>query len=353
MKKIYSLIATLFVATVASAQVMNVHLKDGSTVNYAADEVDYVDFTASDADAESWTLMSNNISFSEYYGNLPSFTCSLYKNADGTKYKFADFAKGVDLEFTIGADSVMSRSTYLGHYLYPEGGSVADGYENYWYFGDDTWNGSYPITWEGWDYYLDYACIYLNYSWSVFDPEGKWGYLCICATPYAVSDDSEGSQTWYYIEFYDASSDSETEEGGDSTEESGSDTDFTLTLADVAGSYTEATTGNWNGDCDYTVDVTIEIADEATNTVTVKGFSGASEDLTGVVDLDAKTITFAAKQPFATYYLFSAASGLEDAFVGKIASDGTISLKDWGAWYSYEGTYGNYAINMVSTLTKK
>jgi hypothetical protein len=343
----------MFIATVASAQTMNVHLKSGETVAYASSDVEYVDFT--EEASESWSLLSNKISFSEYYGNLPEFTCSLYKNEDGTKYKFANFAKGVDLVFTIGADSVMNRTTYLGHYLYPEDGSVAEGYDNYWYFGDDTWNSSYPITWEGWDHYLDYASLYLNYSWTVFDPAGLWGYLCICATPYAVSDDSAGSQTWYYVEFYDASSEGDAEEGGDS-EENGDDNssiDFTLALADVAGSYTEATTGYWNTDCDYTVDVTIEIADEATNTVTVKGFSGAAEDLTGVVDLDAKTITFAANQPFSTYYAFSAASGLNDPVVAKIASDGTITLNGWGAWYDWSGTYYNYATGMKSTLTKK
>jgi hypothetical protein len=348
MKKIYSLIATMFVAAVASAQTMYVHLKDGSTVSYAAENVDYVDF-------DDWTLVSSNIKMAEYYGSIPAYTVSLYKSADGSKYKFANFAKGVDLEFTLGTESVKSQSGYdLGYYIYPTGGSSDASYPNYWYFSDDTWIGSLPLQLGNWENKLDYAGIYLNTTYSVFNPENNYGWLCL----YGYLVDSEGNyannSSWYYVEFYeDTTTGGDTEEGGDSSEEGGTDTNFTLTLADVAGSYTEATTGYWNADCNYTVDVTIEVADEATNTVTIKGFSGSTENLTGVVDLDAKTITIAANQAFSTYYVFSAADNMDNPVVATIASDGTISLKSWGAWYNYGGTYYNYAYNMVSTLTKK
>ncbi len=351
MKKFYSLIATMFVATVASAQTMNVHLKNGETVAYLSSEVDYVDF-------DNWEKVSDNIKMAEYYGNIPTFTVSLYKYADGSKYKFANFAEGVDLEFTL-SETVASANGYdLGYYIYPTGGSSDASYPNYWYFSDDTWNGSLPLKFNGWDSYLDYAGIYLNTTYSVFNPANNSGWLCLYGYPVDSDGNYASTNSWYYIQFYeDTTTGGDTEEGGDNSgEENGDDnssTDFTLALADVAGSYTEATTGNWNGDQDYTVDVAIEIADEATNTVTVKGFSGSAEDLTGVVDLDAKTITFAAKQPFASYYVFSAASGLNDSVVAKIASDGTITLNGWGAWYNYNGTYGNYATGMKSTLTKK
>lgn len=352
MKKLYSLIATLFVATVASAQVMNVHLKSGETVSYASEDVDYVDFSD-----QEWIKVSDNIKIAEYYGTIPAYTVSLYKSKDGSTYKFANFAEGVDLEFTLGETSVTSQSGYdLGYYIYPTGGSSDASYPNYWYFSDDTWNGSLPLKFNGWDSYLDYAGVYLNTTYSVFNPANNYGWICLYGYPVDSEGNYASNSNWYYIEFYeDTTTGGDTEEG-DGSEENGDDnssTDFTLALADVAGSYTESTTGYWNYDCDYTVDVTIEVADEASNTVTLNGFSGATYALTGVVDLDAKTITFKAGQQFNEYYTFSAADSESSPVVANIASDGSISIKGWGAWYPYNGTNSNYAYNMVSTLTKK
>jgi hypothetical protein len=327
---------------------MNVHLKSGETVSYASEDVDYVDFSD-----QEWIKVSDNIKMTEYYGSIPAFTVSLYKSKDGSTYKFANFAEDIDVEFTLGETEQFSNGYSLGYYIYPTNGSYAD---YYWCFSDSTWNASLPLKFEGWDSYLDYAAICTNTTYSVFNPEYNDGWILLCG--YLV--DSEGNYSeksnWYYIQFSEVKTTGGDTEEGDGSEENGDDnssTDFTLALADVAGSYTEATTGNWNGEQNYTVDVTIEVADEATNTVTIKGFSGSAEDLTGVVDLDAKTITIAANQPFSTYYLFSAETSMDEPVVATIASDGTISVKNWGAWYSYAGTYYTYAYNMVSKLTKK
>jgi hypothetical protein len=89
MKKLFLLFAACSLSLAATAQTMNVHLKDGSTVQYASSAVDYVDFTAAASETpaeEVWSVVSDSVSFVEYYGSAPGFNCSLYKNADGTKY---------------------------------------------------------------------------------------------------------------------------------------------------------------------------------------------------------------------------------------------------------------------------
>jgi hypothetical protein len=331
MKKLFLLFAACSLSLAATAQTMNVHLKDGSTVQYASSAVDYVDFTAaSETPAEEvWSLVSDSVSVVEYYGSAPGFTCSLYKNADGTKYEFRNFATDVNLDFTLSADTI---SDYLGYYLYPTGGAY---YGNYWYFSDSLWNESYPLAWKSWPaHYLDYPAICVNTTYTSINVNEGHGWICLYAYP--VSGTTVGDPAWYYYYFsWDVPQTP------------------ALTLADVAGSYSEHTTGYWNQNCDYTVDVTIEIADEATNTVTLKGFSGSAEDLTGVVDLDAKTITFAPNQAFASYYLFSTEADQNTAVVATIADDGTITIKDWGAWYPWNDVYYTYSYGMVSTLTKK
>jgi hypothetical protein len=331
MKKLFLLFAACSLSLAATAQTMNVHLKDGSTVQYASSAVDYVDFTAASATPaeEVWSLVSDSVSVVEYYGSAPGFTCSLYKNADGTKFEFRNFATDVNLDFTLSADTI---SDYLGYYLYPTGGAY---YGTYWYFSDSLWNESYPLAWKSWPaHYLDYPAICVNTTYTSINVNEGHGWICLYAYP--VAGTTVGDPAWYYYYF-----------SWDVPQAPA------LTLADLVGTYTEATTGYWNSDCDYTDEVTIEIADEATNTITLKGFSTSAEDLTGVVDLEAKTITFAANQPFYTWYTFSAESAIDTPVVATIADDGTITIKDWSAWYNYGGTDYAYAFGMVSTLTKK
>jgi hypothetical protein len=342
MKKILLLAAACVSSLAATAQTMNVHLKDGSTVQYASDKVDYVDFTAATAEApteEVWTLVTDSVKFSDYYyHNIPDFTCSLYKTKDGSKYAFRNFATNVDLEFTVGTDSVFTGTTYLGGYLYPTGGAYYDA--NTWYFTDSMWNESYPLAWNTWPaHYLDYVCVFANTTYTTFNASDRYGYLCLYAYPYLNSGVSSGDAMYLYLQFY--------------WDEANEVAAPALTLADIAGTYSEHTTGYWSGAVDYEDEVTIEIADEATNTITVKGFSTSKEDLTGVVDLAAKTITFAANQPFYTWYTFSAETSIDTPVVGTIADDGTITISGWAPWYNYNGTDYPYASNMVSTLTKK
>jgi hypothetical protein len=134
---------------------------------------------------------------------------------------------------------------------------------------------------------------------------------------------------------------------------SASSNSSSLTLASLVGSYSEHTTGYWNATCDYTCDVTLAIEDEATQSVSLNGFSGSATPLVGTVDLEARTITFEPNQDFASYYLFSAEADQYTSVIATIADDGTITLKDWGAWYPWQGVYYTYAYGMVSVLTKQ
>ena len=55
MKRNSLLIAILFIATVAGAQTVNLHMKNGMVVNYNSSEVDYIDFAESSSDPASYT----------------------------------------------------------------------------------------------------------------------------------------------------------------------------------------------------------------------------------------------------------------------------------------------------------
>jgi hypothetical protein len=205
MKKILLLAAACVSSLAATAQTMNVHLKDGSTVQYASDKVDYVDFTAASA-AESapeevWTLVTDSVKFSDYYyHNIPNFTCSLYKTTDGSKYAFRNFATDVDLEFTVGTDSVFSGTTYLGGYLYPSGGAYYDA--NIWYFTESMWNESYPLVWKTWPgHYFDYSCVYTNTTYTTFNAADRYGYLCMYGYPY-LTNGTVGDSVYLYLQFY-------------------------------------------------------------------------------------------------------------------------------------------------------
>lgn len=55
MKRNSLLIAILFIATVAGAQTVNLHMKNGEVVKYNSTEVDYIDFAESSSDPVSYT----------------------------------------------------------------------------------------------------------------------------------------------------------------------------------------------------------------------------------------------------------------------------------------------------------
>jgi hypothetical protein len=334
MKKLFFLFAACTLSLAATAQTMNIHLKDGSTVQYTSSAVDYVDFTAAASNSANdvWSLVSDSVTFTESYGSMPGFMCSLYKNSDGSKYAFRNFAIDNDIEFTISSDSVKSSDGYfLGNYIYPTGGVYSG---NYWYFTDSLWNAGYPLTWKTWPAHsLDGFGICVNTTYTTIDLEARTGWLCVYATPYTGA--TKGTAGWYYLYF--------------SWPESVSSSASELTLADIAGTYTEHSTGYWQGNVDYSYDVTIEVVDEATNTIVLKGFSSSEQDLTGVVDLSAKTITFTANQTFYTWYTFSAETSIDTPVVATIADNGTISINGWSPWY---GGYA-YSSGMTSTLTKK
>lgn len=81
----------------------------------------------------------------------------------------------------------------------------------------------------------------------------------------------------------------------------------------------------------------------------LRGFFYISESLVGTVDLDARTITFAPGQAFATYYTFAAETGVDVPVVATFDDDCTIRFEGWGAWY--DGY--TYVENAVSTLVKQ
>jgi hypothetical protein len=198
MKKIFSVLAACLLTIAASAQTMNVHLKDGSTVSYTSTDVDYVDFTAADPTAlgAEWKLIASDVQFTEYYNSLPGFTADLYCNADSTEYCFRNFATGYNLYFTV--TSVEGTYSYLGNYIYPVGGST---YGDYSYFGPDTWNSSFPLYWQNWEgHYADGSAVYTNTTYTTINFDDKYGWLCLYIQSYTDAGEYE-KEIWAYLQF--------------------------------------------------------------------------------------------------------------------------------------------------------
>ena len=59
MKRKSSILAMLFVATIAGAQTINLHMKNGEVIKYNSSEVDYIDFTES-SEPEAYTACPDN-----------------------------------------------------------------------------------------------------------------------------------------------------------------------------------------------------------------------------------------------------------------------------------------------------
>ncbi len=127
-----------------------------------------------------------------------------------------------------------------------------------------------------------------------------------------------------------------------------------LTIDDLCGTYAAKSEGedgfssDWSPQSiDRTDEVTISKNDDGT--LNIYNFYGWEENFTASVDLSAKTITIEPSD-WATYYTFASISSEETSVVGTISDDGTITFKDFTAWYSnsqyiYEGT--------TCTMTKK
>ncbi len=104
-----------------------------------------------------------------------------------------------------------------------------------------------------------------------------------------------------------------------------------ITVDDIVGSYNEASSGTdyyiWDwGSADYSFsyadnEVTVEKVDDTT--VAVKGFYRVDETLTATLDAEARTLTFAAGQTFASWYTFAAESAVDAPVVGRIGADGS------------------------------
>ena len=52
MKHIVVLVASLFIATMACAQTVNLHMKNGEVIKYNTSEIDYIDFTDSSGESD-------------------------------------------------------------------------------------------------------------------------------------------------------------------------------------------------------------------------------------------------------------------------------------------------------------
>lgn len=129
-----------------------------------------------------------------------------------------------------------------------------------------------------------------------------------------------------------------------------------ISVDDIVGTYTEASSGydyyiwDWgSSDKSFSYDdntVTLSKVDDTT--VAVKGFYWIDETLTATLDPASRTLTFAAGQPFASWYSFAAETPDENTpVVAQINEDGTISINGWSAWY---GGYA-YVLSTTTTLT--
>lgn len=132
---------------------------------------------------------------------------------------------------------------------------------------------------------------------------------------------------------------------------------WTMSIDDLVGDYTEETSAS-----DYVYDngvpyqysgntVTISKVDDST--ITLSNFYWSEQSLTGTVDFDAHTITFAAGQTICDWGLFAGITDKSVPVVATFDANATITIKDWTVWGEYSGEWYTYVENAVSTLTKQ
>lgn len=114
-----------------------------------------------------------------------------------------------------------------------------------------------------------------------------------------------------------------------------------ITTDDLAGYYTE--TCSLKGDGTYVYSLTdkvdtVSITKIDETTIIFTGLFGTSEEIKGIVDVDAKTITIS-PQTIASWYTLAGESSTT-ALVATIADDGSISLSGAQYWY-YDSSYGS------------
>jgi hypothetical protein len=148
--------------------------------------------------AAKWNLISDEVWF--YNASLlEDWTAQLYQLDGQNIYRFKNFMQNYDLTFKLDENG----------YITPQNGSW---YSDYWYFGPDTWNESFPMYLTAEEGYVDWCFLYgaAGSSYNVLYPDGdptydgsKWGYICMSYSKY----DAEGNYLkdgydYIYISIY-------------------------------------------------------------------------------------------------------------------------------------------------------
>lgn len=272
-------------------------------------------FTFERTKVEKWRSTGT---YSSVSGN--KFEADIVYYDDGS-YAIENFCgtEGYNLEFVVNSDAISITNYYnkSGNYYYVSAGTKSST--------------------------VYYIAAYTTGGYSYFGGDSSSGYLWF----YAYAYNSSGRIGTGYDEFT-----------------WGNDTGGSIVIDDLAGSYSEDTYGydkwiykSYWGSSDYSFHLTaddpyagpVTIAVTGDDTITLENLYWADEKLTGTVDLDARTITFAAGQTFHSYYTFAGSTGSGDAVVATINDDGSISINDWAAWYSGY----SYVYNAYTTLTKE
>lgn len=123
---------------------------------------------------------------------------------------------------------------------------------------------------------------------------------------------------------------------------------------DLVGTYTGKGSG-WEALTDYenwtalSSGYNVTISKNSDGTVGISNLLNFKQELTGTVDISAKTITIA-PSTYYSYYTFADATDATKSVVGEIADDGSISFSNFGAWYS---NYSYIYAGATLTLTKE
>jgi hypothetical protein len=129
-------------------------------------------------DVAKWVLVSSNVRFSEYYGQMSSFECDLYQREGENIYRFVDFGEGYDLTFVADSIPATDENAYFGNYIHPTGGYTGSFYgSDAWYFASEP-DAAYNIKLrnaEGRS--IDYSVLYLNTSYTTISFDTKSGWI--------------------------------------------------------------------------------------------------------------------------------------------------------------------------------